>query len=228
MLFDIEASNLNADFGFTIAVGYKWFGSKKTHVLSIHDTPGFKKNTTNDKWLLKQAQRVLSKAKVLVGHYSGGYDIPFLNTRLAKHKLPTLPPTAHVDTWWQSRHRLKLHSNRLASGSAYFGYPDKTHLSGPTWINGAAGDIPSIKYIVHHCKMDVEVLEKFYRDLRPIITNHPNIALLRGVWGCPVCGNEKIKLSGEILSRTTMWNRYYCKDCGAWSRAPKSGKGVPR
>jgi len=39
LLFDIEATDLEASFGHVLAFGYKRFGEPHAHVLSIHDFP---------------------------------------------------------------------------------------------------------------------------------------------------------------------------------------------
>ena len=47
ILFDIETTNLKANFGHILCFGYKELGSKRTKVLSISDYPSaFKKDPT--------------------------------------------------------------------------------------------------------------------------------------------------------------------------------------
>src|SRR3990167_1635977 len=114
--WDIEASNLNADFGIVLCVGYKEVGRGKPKVLSILDYAKNGDLIKAEKRLLKDVSDVLLDSDVWLTHYGTWYDIPFINTRLLYHGLPVLPPNfAHIDTWKISRNRLKLRNNRLAT-----------------------------------------------------------------------------------------------------------------
>ena len=230
-LFDIESTRLEADFGFVICASYKELGSKKIVTHSIDDYPNFKKDPTNDKFLLRDLKAGLEKADVLVGHYSTRFDLPFINGRLLHHGLTPVAPIPHVDTWRVSRNRLKITRNSLAALAEFFGFDEKTYLNKNIWVRASAGHRPSIKYIIEHCEQDVRVLEDVYTKIRVLAPDHPNINLTRFVTKsdprCPICGSHKLQKRGYIIARTRRSPRYSCQECGSWSRgAPEKVDGI--
>jgi uncharacterized protein YprB with RNaseH-like and TPR domain len=223
LILDIECTNLSSNFGYVLCVGYKKLDDPKTHIISITDYPEFSKNPTNDYYVIRDAAKVLSEADMWVGHYSSRFDIPYIQSRLLYHNLPLLPNVQHVDTWRIARYKMKLNSNRLASITGFFGFEEKTPLTGPIWVRAAAGHKPSIKYVEGHCKQDVIVLEQVYKKIRPLCSTHPSVALMDGeAFGCPNCGNTKVQKRGTYLSRLHRFQRFYCPKCGTWSRGRKS------
>lgn len=220
--WDLESSNLNANFGYILCFGYKRFGQPKPKVVSITDFPLFKRDCTNDREVVKAAAEELSKADMWTTWYGKGFDVPLLNSRLIYHGMKPLPPVPHVDGWYIARYKMKLNSNRLATVSAFLELPEKTPLSGPIWIRAAAGHKPSIKYVVEHCAQDTVVLEEVYKRIRPLASSHPNMALLvRDPDACPVCAaHGKMQKRGFSVTPATMSQRYQCQSCGAWSRGP--------
>lgn len=222
LLFDIEASSLRASFGITLAFGYKWYGDKEAKVLSISDYPRYKKDRVDDSALLKEAQKVLEEADMWVTWYGSQYDVPFLQTRMLYHKLGVLPGTPHVDLLFQSRAKLKMHSNRLAAVTDFFGLHSKTPVLGDHWIRAIAGYQDSLKYVVDHCKDDVEALEDAYTLYRPMVRTHPRI---KGWLPCRVCGSKNLQSRGAVLTTTKgMKYRFRCSDCGSWETRSEKHK----
>lgn len=153
-MLDIEATNLNADFGTTLCVGYKWYGDKKTKLVSLDDYPDYGKSPqslADDSKVIRDFKAILEEADMWVGWYSSGYDIKFLQTQCLFHGFGALPKTPHVDLWWWARHRLKMSSNRLARIAEHFGLGRKTSVEGRKWILAAVGHVPSLQYVKAHC-----------------------------------------------------------------------------
>src|SRR3990167_11468304 len=117
LAYDIEASNLSADFGIILTFGSKTVGKGRPAVLNILDyTDSSGDLLKAEKRLLKDITEAMLSADVWLGHYAIYYDLPFINTRLLYHGLPVLPANfAQIDTWRISRNRLKLRNNRLAT-----------------------------------------------------------------------------------------------------------------
>ena len=218
VLFDIESTNLKADFGYCLCFGYKELGAKRTHVLSITDFRQHKSDPTNDAPLMRRVHDVLTNhADIIVTYYGKGFDRKFLNTRMIMAGLPPLPPLnhEHVDLYYTAKSNLALHSNRLASVAAALGCPfEKTPLDGPTWTRAMAGDPKSIKYVVEHCRRDVDVLEYCYKALRPYIRTHPHVGERTA---CRVCGSHEAVRRGYTVSKVGGRQlKKMCKGCGAW------------
>lgn len=223
LAWDIEASNLNADFGIVLCVGFKEVGKGRPEVYDILDYQGKGGDLIKaERRLLVDVSKRLLDSDVWLTHYGSWYDIPFINSRLLYHRLPVLPPNySHIDTWKIARNRLKLRNNRLITISEFLGTEDEKNAIKPEqWLRALGGHAPSMAYIVEHCRRDVLVLEEAYSRLRPLVLDHPNRGLVDGRGGCGVCGGKTQK-RGFHLTRTRKYQRFQCQSCGAWSKGVK-------
>lgn len=225
--WDIEASNLAADFGIVLCVGFKEIGKGKATVYSLLDYTNGGDLIKAEKQLLKDVSTRLLDSEVWLTHFGTYYDIPFINTRLLYHNLPILPPSfPHVDTWKTARGKLKLRNNRLNTISEFFRTKDSKNAIKPEqWIRAMGGHEPSMAYIVEHCRRDVLVLEEVYLKLRCLVGDHPNLAVNRE--HCGVCQDGKLIKRGFHLTRTRKYQRYQCNGCGAWSKGSKPIETTP-
>lgn len=218
IVYDIESTNLHADFGYCLAFGYKELGGE-TKVLSVLDYPdAFGEDPTNDQELMRDAHRVLDGADAVVTFYGKEFDQKFLNSRMILADLSPLPPLgpAHVDLYYTAKHNLALHSNRLASVADFLGCPmKKTPLSGPTWVKASAGHKKSIKYVKEHCTRDVDILAWVYEKLKPFVRTHPT--LFGGVDKCHICGSGRLQRRGITVTLKRPKQRVQCQNCGTWS-----------
>ena len=223
-LWDIESTNLNADFGYILSIAVKDLDNKKVRCYSVDDYPLYKKDPTSDKALLEEAYHDLSSAGAWVTWYGGGFDVPFVNTRLLSHGMDPMPPVPHIDGWRIARYKMKLHSNRLASVSSFLQITEKTPLDGPIWIKASAGDKAALQYIKEHNVQDVIVLEEAFNRIKPLISSGPNLSILeslsmeRAVDLCPICGAKGLVKRGTSIPQTGRRQRYHCPSCGGWSR----------
>lgn len=217
MFWDLETSNLNANFGFILCAGWKTLGDKKVHCPKISDYKLYKSDPTNDKELVRATAAALSEADLWVGHYASRFDVPYLNSRLLYHGLPVMPKIPLIDTWRVAKYQLRLNSNRLQTLCTFLELEDKTPIMGPHWVKAMAGNKQSLKYIVDHCIQDVLVLEAAYLKLRPLIPNHPNVNLVSATKdACPVCGSKSLESKGWRYAATTKKRRFRCRSCGAF------------
>lgn len=216
--WDIEASNLSADFGIVLCVGFKTVGHGKPKVLNILDYQDASGDLIKaEKRLLKDVSAVLLDSDVWLTHYGAGYDVPFINSRLLYHGLPPVPPNhPHIDTWKVSRYNLKLRNNRLATIQQHLKLAEaKNAIKPEQWLRALGGHRPSMDYIVEHCRLDVLVLEDAYLKLRPLITNHPFHRA--DAPACPVCGGDSLQRRGhQLTAGGRRYQRYQCSSCGAW------------
>lgn len=214
-LWDLECSDLNANWGVVLCGGIKTYG-KPGVVLPVSKTP------TNDKEVVKRIAAEISDADAWVTWYGGRFDVPFLNSRLIFHKLNPLPPIPHIDGWRIAKYKLKLNSNRLASVQDFLGLEtEKTKVSGITWLKAISGDKGAMNYIVEHCRKDVEVLEEAYDRIKGLQTTPLfNKATAEGHKGCAICGASAKHLvaHGPGFTAASKYTRYQCSECGAWTR----------
>lgn len=219
LAFDIEASNLSADFGIILCVGFKEIGGGKTEVYSIADYPG-KTLIQQEKNLLKDVREKLLSADVWIAHFGKYFDTVFVNSRLLYHKLSTLPTNFPlIDTWRTAKNALKLRNNRLITLQEFLKLKNEKNAILPEqWILALSGHKPSIAYIVDHCRRDVDVLAEVYERLRPLIIDHPFKDVGKN-GACPVCGEKTLQRRGYHLTKTRKFQRYQCQNCGAWTKA---------
>lgn len=221
-LWDIESTNLSADFGYILSIAVKDLGDNKVRCYRIDDYKLYKKDPTNDRELLREASADLSDAGAWVTWYGSRFDVPMVNSRLLYHGLNPMPPVPHIDGWRVAKYKMALHSNRLASVSSFLELEEKTPLDGPIWIKASAGDKKALAYIVEHNVQDVVVLEEAFNRIKPLITNGPNLSLLdasvkRADNRCPICSSGPLHRRGVSITTTGRRQRFQCQSCGGWS-----------
>lgn len=221
LFWDIEASNLQADFGITLAFGYKYLGESDAKVLCLSDFKLYRKDRVNDRELVEAAYEILLNADMWCTYYGTRFDQKFIQARLLYHNLGVLPPIPHVDLYDQAR-KLALHSRRLGNLGEFLSLRgEKTVLSGPVWIRAVAGDRDAMEYVREHCLRDVLLLEEAYLRLRPLMVRHPRITL-SSLEPCRVCGGRVIRRGYSLLVRGERRRkiRVQCTACGAWENRP--------
>lgn len=228
LFWDIESTDLQADFGNMLACGFKYLG-QPAEVISLLDVNKHCKScrrvdAVDDKRLLKQVWERLAAADVWVTWFGKGFDIKFVNTRLVDGGMPALPPIPHIDLYFTAKHHLKLSSNRLASVQDFLQLPTaKTPLTKRCWRRAQAGDVPSIRYIIDHCEKDVMVLEEAYERLKPYVRQHPNVDPAAG---CRVCSGFVQRRGLTLVASGRKLQRVQCTKCGHWENRPQEKQRV--
>lgn len=229
ILWDLETSNLNANFGYILCAGWKVYGEKKVNIFKISDYNLYDKDPTNDKEVVRDMAEVLVSADIHVAHYGKWFDRTYLQSRLLHHGLDPIPNIPLVDTWKIAKDNLKLNSNRLQTITEFLQLEDKTPIRGPHWVKAMSGNKTSLNYVVKHCRQDIVVLEQVYEKLRPLMTNHPNVNIVSGSTdSCPICGTKgKLQKRGFTIARVNKKQRYQCTECGGWSHGrPIKSDGI--
>jgi DNA polymerase elongation subunit (family B) len=158
--FDIEASNLKADFGFMIS----WYildGDGKYHGRTItprevlcDDPP--------DKELLKELVDCFNSFDVIYTYYGTGFDLPFVRTRsiIAGVKFPYYGSLKHKDTFYIIKNKFNMSRRSLENAcQVLLGRTNKTHWMGKHWTGAVQGKEDSLRYIDDHCRKDVKDLK---------------------------------------------------------------------
>ncbi len=162
---DIETSNLSADFGIILSYCIKEENGKITsRVLTRQEI----QSDTFDKDLLKQFCEDVRKFDRVITYYGSRFDIPFLRTRCILHGLdfPIFKEIRHTDAYMIVKHKLNLHSRRLAVVAPFFSIPAKAHPLNPTvWLKCLSGDEKALDFVLTHNKEDVESLEGVWHKI---------------------------------------------------------------
>ena len=164
--FDIETSNLNADYGIILAYCIKPEGEE--NILQRVISPSELKTVFDEK-VVKQCVADLKQFDRVVTHYGSRFDLKFIRTRAIVHKIPFLhyQDLLHTDTYYIVRNKFKLHSNRLENAcNVLTGSSNKTHLDPIRWNRAMTGDKEALDYILQHCRYDVQDLERLYVTIR--------------------------------------------------------------
>lgn len=218
LCWDVESTHLRGDFATLLCIGYKWLGEKKTHVLNVMDYPGWDKDKTNDKGLVKAFLEVYNSADVTVTYYGKGFDLKMINAKALEHGLPYPAPIPMVDLYYVVRGNLSLSRKSLENVGIFAGLTTKkTPVTAVAWKKAATGHKPSINYVVAHCKADVLLLEEAYLKLRPLMKTHPRV----GGWApCRYCSG-RLQRRGKAISPTKGRRyKFQCQDCGGWETRP--------
>jgi len=161
--WDLETSNLNADFGIILSYCIL---SDDNKLYSGLIKPEDIKSGKFDKPLLKQFCKDVRNFDRLIGWYSSRFDGPFARTRCIFHKLdfPLYKEIKHTDAWKFARNNLKMHSNRLGVIAPFFGVEAKGHPLNPEiWLKCLSGNQDALNFVLTHNKEDVYSLKKVWK-----------------------------------------------------------------
>lgn len=168
VMFDIEASNLDGDWGAILCAVFKPEGEKP--FVYRHD--GAKSHGQVDVELVggikTQIEKHAQRADILVTWYGTMFDLRYVDTRLLLHQLPKLPSLFHLDLYYVAREVMQVSSRRLDSVAKAFALPvQKTPILPSVWLPALRGEKDAMDYVVKHCALDVEVLEQVFQRLKP-------------------------------------------------------------
>lgn len=169
--WDIETTNLAADFGVMLCATVKPFmGPCKT--FRIDKYPLYARTKSDDRMLVKALAKELSKYTIAIGYNTQRFDLPFLIGRLiaARCDVRLLSNIKHLDLIWAVRYRMRLRGASLAIASEHLETLDhKTPLTGRLWQRATGGDTKALDKIVRHNIQDVKVLEQVAKRLTGLI-----------------------------------------------------------
>ena len=160
--FDLETTDLVGDFG-QLLCGSIWSypaGKMTTYRIDeIEDKIDF----SDDRVLSSMIRDELEKHHMIVGYFSKGFDVPFLNTRLADNGLRLLKKQFHFDPIWHFKgwRGLKLRSSKMKVVANFLGLEQKQDVDIDIWkrclIQAAAGNSEKLDILVERCESDVRI-----------------------------------------------------------------------
>lgn len=164
--FDIEASNLKADFGIILSWSILGGGSADNEYygdfITAKDLHG-----ALDKRIVTKMVDAMKKFDVIVGFYSTKYDIPFSRTRahVLRIPFPKYGELQHKDVYYVIKYKFSLsRSSQENSARLLAGKTEKTRMEPEQWVRALGGDKKSIAYIFDHNKKDVRDLKRLYYE----------------------------------------------------------------
>jgi uncharacterized protein YprB with RNaseH-like and TPR domain len=167
--YDIECSNLDADFGIILTYAIKVLGKDEYYTGRIKKVDIERAQAGDeDKVVVRQLVEDLQKFDLLIGYYSSRFDMPFIRTRALTCGIdfPEYGSVKHIDLYFTVRGKFKLSSNRLENACrVILGKTEKTRVDGKFWRAATRGDNKSLDYIAQHNRFDVDDLEKLYNKV---------------------------------------------------------------
>lgn len=169
---DIETTDLSANRGFMLSYYIKVAG-KDEYYMSRIETKDIH-NLTFDKKILGNLLNDLEHFDLLYTYYGSKFDIPFINSRIAKQGLEQIEYQSKFqkDLYFAVRHHHKLTRNTLDEATRIYNLQTRTVYKSKVdidiWQKAAVGDNKSLAYILTHNKWDVILLEKLHNKLKPL------------------------------------------------------------
>lgn len=206
---------------YMLSFSYKWLGEKTVKCFSLPDFSGYSKDKTNDKKLVTELWKLLDSADIVVGHNLDRFDLRKTNARFFAHDMLPPSPFKTVDTYKVAKKHFFFNSNKLNDLSKVGKKVDTGGFG--LWLRCMAGDKEAWKLMVKYNKQDIVLTEQLYYELRPWITNHPNLNVLdETIKNCPACGSDKLQRRGFRITRNGKKQAFQCSDCGAWGQGTKN------
>ena len=173
--FDIETSNLKADFSILLTGCIKVYGMSAM-VFRADSYPDWVNNRADDRAIVSDVAEELRKHAIVVTHFGAGFDIPYLRAKMVKHNLPPLPLMFGIDSWKIAKTNFQVSSRRLKNLASFFDIGEKEQVEGELWMEAAySGSKEAMDKIVEHNTKDVEVLEKLACLSFPYLKSIPKL-----------------------------------------------------
>lgn len=201
--------------GYTLSWAAKWLGEDTVYYDSVHrSTP---------KRMTKNIHRMLDEADAVI-HFNGKrFDIPTLNKDFLLNGLKPPSPYKHIDLLTVVRTQFRFTSNKLDHVCQQLGIGNKhSHAGAELWIKCMAGDEAAWAEMETYNIRDVEMTEALYWKVLPWIRNHPNHSVFTGECVCPNCSSARAQKRGFAWTLAGKYQRFQCRDCGAWFRGIKN------
>lgn len=224
--------NLIKDW-WIICACWKFAGVDEIHTVSVlDDKKRFKKNPSDDFYIVQTLHTVLSQVDVLVGHNLGKFDWKKFYARVLFHGLKPIPKPLIIDTMLLAKGLGEFTSASLEYLTKYFNLPTKASNRGnDMWNdvvrlifeNNLTGAEAVIKEVLVYCGPDVIACEALYNYLIPHAPARQRVNLnLFKLGGCPHCSSPTLIKRGFAYTTTAKYQRYQCTTCGSYSQDKKS------
>jgi predicted RNA-binding Zn-ribbon protein involved in translation (DUF1610 family) len=201
-------------YGYTGCFAAKWHGKRG---VKFYSAP---KDGMDG--MVQAAWDLLDEADAVV-HYNGArFDVPTLNKEFIKIGLLPPRPYHQIDLIKTVRQEFRFPGgNSLDEVLKFLNMQQKvSHKGIDLWKECMTGDVSAWRTMERYNKRDVTIMEALYNKLLPWIRQHPNHALYTDTSRpvCGKCGSDKLMRNGTAKTKTMIYQRYQCKECGSWMR----------
>lgn len=194
-----------------ICISYSWENENKVHSLS------WDKNQC-DKKLVSDFVKILNEADEIVAHNGDRFDLPWIRTRAAYHRIPMKANYRSLDTYKKIKKHFRLPNNKLDTAVQYFGIGEKVRHEGKVmWEKVLEGDKQALKDMIRYCEGDIVALEDLFIYIQNYIKHNTHAGTINGSLkaSCPNCGSEDIGLlKTNFTAAGTIKREIECTPCG--------------
>lgn len=175
-IFDIETSNLDADYGIILTWCILDESTGEIIEATINKRDLNRSNHGDeDRRIVKLLIAALRDFDVVITYYGKRFDAPYIRTRAVAMGLdfPVFGTIKHVDVYDMVKHRFKLSRNGLDNACrTLLGRSGKTRVAGDLWRAGSRGDVSALGEILEHNRFDVTDLRDLYVKVREYSRKH--------------------------------------------------------
>lgn len=173
VVFDIETTDLKGLMGRILCCSFLDGNTGEVTTFRADEKPWKGRSKIDDSRLAVAIRDHLEKYKLVVGHNSKLFDIPFINARLAKAGERPVNVEWHLDTrWYLNSASMRIGSAKLENAQKFFDLGEaKTPISWEQWQLASTFEKPAMDEVVHHCEQDVKVLFELVPHVLPYVKN---------------------------------------------------------
>ncbi len=216
------------------AIAYRWVGGKKSNVISLNQTPGYKRPgsleafltaETTDQWQMEKIWEVVVEADFVVAHYGLGFDRPMMEARLWEHGLGPFPPGNWIDSKKEISKFLRGSGYSMALGNLaeWLDLAKKLETNKSLWLRCMSGEAKAWREMRSYAAQDVDTLHDLFLSAGPFMRSP---VFNMGHWNpgetvCIWCGSSDLEKRGFYYTTASKFQRYLCRNCGHWPRSSK-------
>jgi len=166
----------------------------------------------DDSRITKSLWEMLDEADIVVAH-NAPFDLQRANTRFIYNGLSLPSSYRTIDTLSVLRKVFAFPSNKLDFIAQQLGFGSKIKTDFSLWDGCIKGHESSLYKMEEYNRMDVEILEKLYKEIRRFIPLHPPIYQPTENT-CPICGSDNVVNDGLYRTNLNEYPAYRCESCG--------------
>lgn len=172
--FDIEFTDLAANFGFVTCWSIKPRGSKKivTHSITQKDILSGK----FDKVIMEKFLVEMDNYDLLVGYYSSCADLPYLRARCLANGLGFVPYKTknHLDLYFALRGKVAIRGKSLKNMTNFLGITGKVDLTNDEWFSAKVANPKVMKKLISRNQYDCIILEELHKKYENLVAFNRN------------------------------------------------------
>lgn len=192
--------------------------------LGSDDIRYYENRTDHDREIVQSIIRELDEADFVIAHNGKKFDLPMINASAIRHKIKPPSPYRVIDTLLIAKREFRFIKNSLENLAIELNVPSRKMSHGKfpgfkLWLECLSQNDEAWDEMREYNCMDVQVLEEVYLRMRPWYSAHPNVTTgdESEEQRCPKCGGADLMKRGFFHTNKGQYQRYMCKDCGAWS-----------